>query len=240
MTSPTPSTAAARSAFARLTKYQDQLRSLRVTLQEKVQEINMIESSRMTVQGLADHKAELISAAHAELKDQLGVAVRQAAQDFAVVRAWDAAHRPQGGQDELSFMKEQRAWERVRQLLDAGRALTPIIAQTADLDTLLAIRQEVPTWLQAQSGLGTYDLPGLLATVDRRMAQLTTGDAQTALLQDLELPVIEARTSGLASSLAQQAMGFPAADQLAAALDARYREQALARDFQMPESAATV
>ncbi|MER5564128.1 hypothetical protein CG740_37025 [Streptomyces sp. CB01201] len=49
----------------------------------------------------------------------------------------------------LAETRQARAWDRARALLDAGRSTMDVISG-ADLDTLYALRAELPTYLAAQ------------------------------------------------------------------------------------------
>lgn len=148
----------------------------------------------LSPEGLEARRRELAQQAQqmsAALADALDREVQRAA---AIAR--DAASRSTAAGDTsvqlLAEMRQSRAWERARAQLDAGAALSEVIA-TADVDTLRALRTEYPAYLRAQDtrrGLDRAqsdqpDPTAAVRAVDEALARLLPGEAGRALAATL-------------------------------------------------------
>ncbi|CAL9515140.1 hypothetical protein [Streptomyces sp. enrichment culture] len=70
------------------------------------------------------------------------------------------------------MLGRQAAWARSRSLLESGIAVGQMIQETTDLETLFALRDELPTWVRAHGGDGK--------TVDQVRARIEQHTARLA------------------------------------------------------------
>ncbi|GGV83855.1 hypothetical protein GCM10010294_60880 [Streptomyces griseoloalbus] len=148
----------------------------------------------LSPEGLEARRRELAQQARqlgATLADALGREVQRAA-----LVARDAAdrHTAAGDTNEqlLAELRLSRAWERARAQLDAGAALSEVI-ESADVDTLRALRTEYPAYLRAQDkrrGLDRAqgdqtDPTAAIRAVDEALVPLLPGEAGKALAAKL-------------------------------------------------------
>jgi hypothetical protein len=179
------------------------------TLELQKQLTNELQAARshtdkhLSAEGLAAKRQELEKTARARLERDLQALRAQVDQDARTVREF------------AEELRQQRLWDRARQLLDSGRTLPQVIADTDDVETLLAIRDEAPTWLRAQSKpipgtLGQRnepDVAGLLRSVDQRIAATSEGLPALATSWGLELSATEAALKPTFDYLTLQSQG---------------------------------
>lgn len=110
-----------------------------------------------------------------ELRDEIVSA--ESAIDTAVEASWP---KPASGVE--AMLTRQAAWARSRALLDttasgsrsiAGR-LDELISETTNVETLHALREELPTWARVQ-GMSTDNADTVEMVVDRQIAKVTKG-----------------------------------------------------------------
>jgi hypothetical protein len=148
----------------------------------------------LSAEGLEARRRELAEQARqmsASLADALAAEVQRAA---AIARdAADRHNAPGDTHDQLlAEMRQSRAWERARAQLDAGAALSEVI-ESADVDTLRALRAEYPAYLRAQDrrrGLDRAqgdrpDPTAAVRAVDEALVPLLPGEAGRALAAKL-------------------------------------------------------
>lgn len=126
------------------------------------------------------------------------------------------------------MLARQAAWARSRSLLESGISVSALIGETDNLETLFALREELPTWVRTR-GADAASVERVLERLELRMGKLGSGDAQGEV--DL-MAKFEARAivAGLAPmlDLAQQELtsrdGY--AYGLHAAISSQYARQA--------------
>ncbi|WP_411146993.1 hypothetical protein [Streptomyces sp. x-80] len=155
-----------------------------------------------------------------------------------------ATATPAGGAAEqlLAETRQARAWDRARALLDAGRTL-PEVIKDADLDTLHALRAEMPTYLATQhtkpSGLDGADFTEpdptrAVHVVEHALADRLPKPQGAALRARLDLDALEPGLRETLAGLRREADGTAAPDNgLRTAIAARLADQQAA-----PPSAA--
>ncbi len=139
-------------------------------------------------------RVDVEQSANERVRAQLDDLDRQARQLADRVTRWaDVQQEPTDPTSALlAETRQQRAWARVQPLLDSGRtSLGAALRGATDLDTVRAIRAELPAWLAAQSAVadgrgimramegrnGGAVRSELLDLADRRTAALTPGEA---------------------------------------------------------------
>lgn len=187
----------------------------------------------LSLPALERRRADLAAQARATFAAEVAQVRRDAdALTHRHARQLDRVPAPQGS--------TRDAWERVRMLLDAGRSLPEVIA-TADADTLLAIREWAPTYLET---LAPAPLPGtprqpvdvapLERSVRERWAQLKGDkDLTAALAEEPALAGLQVRLKHAEAV----AGGNDHAAGLAGAVEAQLAEQTAARTLPAPDDA---
>ncbi|MEP7740438.1 hypothetical protein ABKW28_22570 [Nocardioides sp. 31GB23] len=136
--------------------------------------------------------------------------------------------------DAAGIARREAHWRRAQTLLDAGRSVGDVIAAATDPEALMALREELPTYLQARQakprGLEAIGWEGTDTTrvaldVDRRLVEVTDGDARafaaarvglagevpvTRLALDMTAEDIHAGRSPMATAIAVQQAGAQA------------------------------
>uniref|UniRef100_A0AAU2JND4 Uncharacterized protein n=1 Tax=Streptomyces sp. NBC_00049 TaxID=2903617 RepID=A0AAU2JND4_9ACTN len=138
----------------------------------------------------------------------------------------------------LAETRRGRAWDRTRALLDAGRSAADVIG-SADVDTLRALRVELPSYLAARSakpeglaGLGwtEADPAPVLRMVDRSLVDRLPKDQSAALRIRLDLDQAEPGLRETVAGLRRQVDGSAAdGDGLRSAIAARFADQEAAQ-----------
>lgn len=114
------------------------------------------------------------------------VAAAQQAITVAVAAAWP---KPAAGVEGL--LGRQAAWQRARQLLDAGMTASAVIGETEDTETLYALREELPTWARAR-GAKTAKAAQIAQRVDAQMAKVAGGTSEVDLTAKFEAAALVA------------------------------------------------
>jgi hypothetical protein len=192
----------------------------------------------LSAEGLERRRAEMRDRARAALAEDVAELERTAARAADTVRR-AAAAADQGPTDPsealLAEMRQSRAWDRARLLLESGRPVGEVIA-SADLDTLRALRAELPAYLTAQTErpAGTeggswteVDTAAVARTVEKTLADRLPGDQGAALRSRLELEAIEPGLTVTLAGLRRLADGVAVeGDGLRTAIEARLADGA--------------
>jgi len=136
-------------------------------------------------------RGELAQAVRDRFAPQLAQLQAQVKSDSETIEAFAAKERPTMGADAVALQKATMAWDGVKVRLDAGMNVREILAG-ADRDTVLAVAEWAPAWLEAKHysgskrGLadGPYEPPnldGLHRSIDDRLAQVVSGDEALSL-----------------------------------------------------------
>ncbi|AJC60163.1 hypothetical protein [Streptomyces sp. 769] len=134
----------------------------------------------------------------------------------------------------LAETRQARAWDRARALLDTGRTL-PEVIKGADLDTLHALRAELPTYLAAQrtkpQGMAGADFTEpdptrAVHAVERALADHLPKPQGAALRARLDLDALEPGLRETLAGLRREVDGTAApGDGLRSAIAARLADQ---------------
>jgi hypothetical protein len=133
-------------------------------------------------------------------------------------RKWPA---PASGVEAL--LSRQAAWARMRSLLEAGMGPQNLIEETTDIESLWALREELPTWQRANAGR-MNDRGGSTEMIDRRIADLTGDFASAALDAAIDSDACRAYCEPLLNHAANEVRGL--VDRSAALAAAIAAEQA--------------
>lgn len=101
-------------------------------------------------EGRREREAELLQSAQ-QRADQAADRLRQSVIDAAgVVRDAAAARLPMPAAGTDGLLGRQAAWQRLKQLLDAGWQVRRVVERTTDPEELHALDEELPVWLEAK------------------------------------------------------------------------------------------
>lgn len=184
----------------------------------------------LSPEGLANKREELTAAARAKLRDDLAELRKQSDADLQTMRAFAEEDRPKSAASEL---RQQRLWDRARMLVESGRPVGQVIRETDDVEMLLAIRDEAPSWLRSQSKPGNDpDVTVLLRSIDKRLGETAEGLPAVAAAWGLEAGAVEASLKPTFDYLELEAQG-QSRDGMAlqAALASRAAGQEASRGF---------
>jgi hypothetical protein len=194
------SKARAQSAHDRLVSLRLALRQLGQAFSDDLGKARNHVDPRLSVTGLEERRQELVVETRQSYLQQLVGIREQFGADVDAIHGWADQAGPQPTVDAL---QQGRLWDRSRMLLEAGWAIPDLINHTTDIDTLLVLRDELPTWVLAHSprprgmsgaGWTGPDTAGVVRAVNRRLIQLSTGDPKLALQWDDEVTVLAAET----------------------------------------------
>lgn len=201
----------ANTAVHRLTETRKtDLAALRRRLSDALTAAHTFRDPDLTDEANARRRADMARAAREQAAADLDRIEAQTNQAAALVRTVaDKATAPPSGTAEqlLAETRQARAWDRARSLLDAGRTAQDVI-KGADLDTLYALRAELPTYLAARhikpQGLAGAeftepDPARVVHTVERALADRMPAEQGAALRARLDLDSLE---PGLRETLA--------------------------------------
>ncbi|GAA2407373.1 hypothetical protein GCM10010420_39340 [Streptomyces glaucosporus] len=223
---------------------QERIPRLRQDFADAEQAARTFTDPHLNDEGLQARRKEMLDQARAKLAaalDRLEAEAKQAAD--TIRRVAQEATAPAGNANEqlLAEMRQSKAWERARSLLEAGRTPAEVIA-SADVDTLRALRAELPTYLAAQvkrkPGLRNaygqtgeeFDPAPVLRTIDMAMAEKVGGQEGAALRAVLDLATVEPGLEVTFKGLRAEAAGMvDSMARMSNAMEAKYAEQMAAR-----------
>ncbi|MFH8404849.1 hypothetical protein ACH4FX_08735 [Streptomyces sp. NPDC018019] len=181
-----------------------ELVELRRTLDAALAAARTFRDPDLTDEANARRRADMERTARTQAAATLDRIEREANNAAALVRTVadkaSAAGQPRDAAGQLlAETRQARAWDRARALLDAGRTPQEVI-KGADLDTLHALRAELPTYLSAQrtkpQGLAGAEFTEvnparILHTIDRARLDHLPKEQAAALRARLDLDAIE-------------------------------------------------
>ncbi|MEU3277298.1 hypothetical protein [Streptomyces antibioticus] len=229
----------ANTAVHRLTETRKtDLAALRRRLSDALTAAHTFRDPDLTDEANNRRRADMARAAREQAAADLDRIEAQANQAAALVRAVadKTTARPAGGAAEqlLAETRQARAWDRARALLDAGRTTQDVI-EGADLDTLHALRTELPTYLAAQhtkpQGLAGAeftepDPARVVHTVERALADRLPAEQGAALRARLNLDALEPGLRETLAGLRREVDGTAdASNALRSAVAARIADQ---------------
>lgn len=208
------------------------LRTVQRGLEEALGKASGYQDPNLSPEGLQAKRTELAKAARAAAGPQLAALRAEVATAAQEAAGKASAALPKAGTDATGISVK---WAQVAMRLDAGMSLHDIVSR-ADVDTLHAIAEYAPSWVEAQSfkaGAGrgsrpqsTPDHTALRRSVDERLAQLTgkgavsaLADARSAAGEAAYLEVAGRRLDSLIDGRA------PSSTMLAAAIEPEHAEQ---------------
>jgi len=136
-------------------------------------------------------RGELAQAVRDRFAPQLAQLQARVKNDSETIEAFATKERPTMGGDAVALQRAQMRWDQVKTRLDAGMPMRQILA-SADRDTVLAVAEWAPAWLEAKHyasskhGLadGPYEPPnldGLHRSIDDRLAEVLDEDGDEAI-----------------------------------------------------------
>lgn len=135
-------------------------------------------------------------------------------------RRWPS---PQPGLEGL--LTRQAAWARYRPLLENGTAPADLIAEITDVETLFALREELPLWLRANSDK-LNARPLSTHVIDQRIAELVGDFASANLEGALQADAERAYCEPLLQNAAAQVGTLQNQSDLGSAMTARMNAEA--------------
>lgn len=166
--------AQARRAFGDLQGIaQSALEAHRATMQR-------IEALKQDERYAPEYRQKLINEEQATADQVLATARADVDRTHAVLQSTAQQQDAPSADTSAALLREtrvQRAWERIRPLLDAGRTWSKVVEQSEaarDGHALLALREEFPAWAQAQQKRS----PGMVALLD---TDVNLDDAHNAI-----------------------------------------------------------
>lgn len=198
-TGPTPSQTVT-SSLQTLNDAAAQLRALTIQHAARIEAIRA-EVSRdpdLTAEGRQNRLRERTAAACEQgradlegLKARVSVAERMIGE--AIEARWP---KPASGVE--GMLGRQAAWARARSLLEAGLSVSALLAETDDIETLFALREELPTWVRTR-GADAEHVEQVLQRIDLRMGKIGTKNSQgeVDLMAKFEARAIVARLEPL-------------------------------------------
>ncbi|MFD5105712.1 hypothetical protein [Streptomyces cinereoruber] len=198
----------------------------------------------LNAEGLKARRDEMLAQARAALAAAVQQMEAEAKQAADTVRRYTQDKQSAASADPnaqlLAEMRQGKAWDRARALLDSGRSPAEVIA-TADVDTLRALRTELPTYLatqvkrepgllQAHSQAEPFDPAPVLRTIDLALAEKIGGTEGQAMRYALDLAAVEPGVNVTLKSLRTEALGLmDSTARMSAAMEAHYVDQEAAR-----------
>lgn len=175
-------------ARERITGARQRLFELRRALEAELLRARAFQSADYSAEGLAKHRGELADRARAKYAPQLEQIQAQVRYDAETIDRWASARRPKLSDDAVTLQRAQMRWDGVRQRLDAGMPMRQVLAG-ADLDTVLAIQEWGPAYLEAQAysardksaAFAPPNPEGLSSAITARLLEVADADTRWAL-----------------------------------------------------------
>lgn len=196
---PTPSQAVA-THLQTLTDAAAQLRALTIAHAARISKIRdeVSRDPNLTAEGRQNRLRERTAAAcdqgRAELetlKARVSTAERLIGE--AIEARWP---KPLAGVE--GMLARQAAWARSRSLLESGLTVSALLAETDDMETLFALREELPTWVRTR-GADAEHVEQVLERIELRMGKIGTknGQGEVDLMAKFEARAVMARLKPL-------------------------------------------
>ncbi|MGV9337879.1 hypothetical protein [Streptomyces sp. NPDC003688] len=212
----------------------EELPALRREWQDALQQA-AVPDARFTAEANQTRQKQAREQARAEALEKVDALAAKAEDLIGRVRRYADSRAPVAPSEALlNETRQARAWGRARALLDAGRSVQEVI-KGADLDTLTALRTELPTYLAARqakpqgldaSDWSEPDATPVLRLVDQAMILLLPAGTADRVQAGLDLAAIEPglriALEGLRAEIAQPEGGHG----LRAAVAARFADRA--------------
>lgn len=209
----------ANRAVQQLTKTRTDLGAMLRRLDEQLRQARTFRDPDLTPEANTRRREELARTAREQAGAYLTRTEAQTNQAATMVRTV-ADHAltkqaPDPTTQLLAETRQARAWERTRSLLEAGRPV-PEVIDAADLDTLHALRTELPTYLATRTTLppgldaaGHTETPPdrLLHTIDRALTEQLPGNQAAALRARLDLDELEPGLRELLAGIRREVEG---------------------------------
>ncbi|MGW5336576.1 hypothetical protein [Streptomyces bauhiniae] len=177
----------------------EELPQLRRELQQALREADEPDP-RFTAEADRTRRAEARAQVEREALERLTALQGRAEEAIGRVRRYADSRAPVAPSDALlNETREARAWERARALLEAGRNVRDVI-KGANLDTLNALRAELPAYLAAQqarpqgldaAGWAEPDPTPVLRLVDQELVTKLPPGTAARVQAGLDLAAIE-------------------------------------------------
>ncbi|MEW2610244.1 hypothetical protein AB0937_08540 [Streptomyces sp. NPDC047880] len=153
-----------------------------------------------------------------------GLRARVRAAEADVIRTVEAAW-PEPAPGVEGMLGRQAAWARSRSLLEAGVAVSQMIEETTDLETLFALHDELPTWVRARGG-NSETVDQVRARIEQHTARLASERGPVNLTAKYEARAAVAGLTPLLDHAETMLSGQrPAETGLGAAVAARMAQQ---------------
>ncbi len=144
--------------------------------------------------GLRQYRAERAAKVREKAAPQLAELRDRVERDARLLAEHAESMHPRIGDDAASQMRAQRKWDQARMMLDAGMPMRTLVQRTDDVETLLAIAEWAPSYLDAQQyrapRLGEVTAPSdhgpLQRGITARVAELSGGETRDALVSASE------------------------------------------------------
>jgi hypothetical protein len=247
-----PSKISARSAHQRLVDHKARVQEVQQTLSAAVQKareehptLNGIGSeyggagrAQEHNQRIVETREALVEKAREAARAELTRLIEQAAKDEQTLAEYAATNRAQPT-TASGLLAQRHAWDRIRQLLESGVAMTTVIQQTTDPISLHAIREEGPAWLQAQAPMhwDPQSTRALQRSVDLRLADVSEPPVAEALRWEQEALVLHEETAPYVNAAWDLAHGVQSSSGLSSAIESHYRRRRVEKGYVEPTAA---
>jgi len=234
---------------ARVAAFKADLAVLEREYAAKVETAQAFTDPFLTPEGLDAKRTELVAQAGAQIAprlDQLTQLLDIAVTDLTA--AAQAARPALNWSDAASIQRAQVKWDQARMLLTKGVPIRDVIAH-ADVDTLLALREWGPSWLDAEAyqatdqglaGFTPTDHAAFERTIDQRIANVAGGDTAAALHAADDATATAAYAAPVVRQLRADLAGVRGGTSpMGAAIEATYAEQAARATWPAPDAPAT-
>ncbi|NNM44596.1 hypothetical protein [Knoellia koreensis] len=209
----------AEKARDRISGARSRLSELRKALQAAIGEARSFTHPDYTPEGLGRRRQELVEQARARFRPQLEQLQAQVSNDADTIGRLAKSTRPALADDPVALQRALIRWDQVRGMLEAGKPLRSVVAE-ADVDTLVAVGEWGPSWLEAQA---YADRPAAGSPMMRETPKVDGEALQSAITARLlEVADADTRWALSAQQVADQAVGgfTPMAEHVGRLLDA--------------------
>jgi hypothetical protein len=227
-----------------VTAFKGDLLTLEREYEAKVQAARTFTDPYLNPEGLAAKRTELTAQAGAQIAprlDRLTELLDLAVTDLTA--AATAARPALNWSDAASIQRAQVKWDQARMLLTKGVPIRDVI-DNADGDTLLALREWGPSWLDAESytatnrgvaGFTPTDHAAFERTIDQRIATVAGGDTAAATRAANDAAATAAYAAPVVRQLRADLTGTRGGNtSMGAAIEATYAEQAARATWPAP------